>query len=292
VPDSGGRTIRRRQLGNELRRLRQYAGLTGAQVAVNLRWSVSKVSRIETGHSRVREEELQALLDLYQVSEERRPELSILARDSSKTAWVDEAAIASYPAGYAAYIYAEAEAATIWDWEPQVVPGLLQTERYAREVMRGWYEMFRLSPSDLERRVRARIKRQQVLSRDQPPDFLVVIDESVIRRRYGDNSIMREQIEWLYRSIDLPNVDVRVLPLDGDHPIGTGAFTYMQFADVDNVKLLPDMAATEQIDGTNLLEDATETNTYRVTFESLRDSALDAGQSRDLIVHTIRLLWT
>jgi transcriptional regulator with XRE-family HTH domain len=290
VPETGSPTVRHRRLAAELREIRERAGLTGAQAARRLQWSVSKISRIETGQARVKQEELQLLFDLYRVSEFLRSVLIILARDSTKTAWVDEAAIASFPAGYAAYVYAEAEAVSIWDWEPQVVPGLLQTEQYAREVMRGWYEMFRLPPKDLELRVEARMRRQQVLTRDEPTDLLVVIDESVLRRRYGDNSVMRQQLESLSKSADMANVDLRVLSLEGEHPIGTGAFTYMRFADIRDVKM-PDMAATEQIDGTNYFEEMAETNTYRVTFESLRASALGADQSRDLIVRTIPQLW-
>jgi transcriptional regulator with XRE-family HTH domain len=290
VPDSGGPTIRRRRLAAELRRLRERSGLTGVQAAERLGWSVSKISRFETGHSRVKQEELQLLLGLYQVSDARRSELIILARDSVKTAWVDEAAIASFAAGYAALIYAEAEAVTIWDWEPQVVPGLLQTESYAREVMRGWFDMFSLPPTALEERVEARMRRQQALTGDQPPDFSAVIDESVIRRRYGDNATMRQQLERLAESADIPNVDIRILPFDGKHPIGTGGFTYMRFADIYDVSL-PDVATAEQMIRTAYFEEVADTNKYRVTFEALIATALNPRRTRDLIISTARELW-
>jgi hypothetical protein len=94
---------------------------------------------------------------------------------------------------------------------------LLQTESYAREVMRGWYAMFSLPPTELELRVEARIARQQVLSRDEPLDLSVVIDESVLRRRFGSNSVMRAQFDRLAQSSDIPNVQISVLPL-GSRP--------------------------------------------------------------------------
>lgn len=96
--------------------------------------------------------------------------------------------------------------------------------------MQGWYSMFGLPPAELELQVEARMKRQQVLRRDRPLEFAAVIDESVIHRRFGDNIVMRQQIEGLLNSSELPNVELRVLPLDGAHPVGAVPFTHMQFS--------------------------------------------------------------
>jgi transcriptional regulator with XRE-family HTH domain len=291
VPEHGSPSIRRRRLAAELRRLRERAGFLGEEAAARLGWSGSKLSRIETSKIGIKQEDLELLLDLYNVSEEHRAEVLALARESAQAILAEEATIASFPAGYAAFVNAEAEAIRRWDWEPQVVPGLLQTKGYAREVMRGWYEMFNLPPTELELRVDARIARQQILNRDKPPELSVVIDESVIRRRFGGSSVMIQQLERLVEFSDLPNVGIQILPLDGDHPIGTGAFTYMQFAQVHDVKF-PDIVYVERLNGDYSIEDIGETNKYRVTFERLREKALHYSPSRDLIVSIAREIWS
>lgn len=291
MPEHGSPSVRRRRLAAELRRLRERAGFTGEQVAERLGWSGSKVSRIETSKLGVKESDLRLLLDVYRIDEPHRSEVLALARESAKTAWVDDAAIASFPAGYAAYVYAEAEAMTLWHWAPQVVPGLLQTEAYAREVVLGWHSMFNLSPTELDARVEARIRRQHVLTREQPLDFCTVIDQSVMLRRIGDKSIMRQQLDRLAESSRLPNVELRVLPLDRHHPVGTGEFTYMRFAQVHDVRL-PDIVNTERLEGDYRVENAVNTNQYRIAFEHLRSEALEPSQSRDMIVNIIRQTWS
>jgi transcriptional regulator with XRE-family HTH domain len=292
VPEHGSPSVRRRRLAAELRRLREHAGFIGEEVAERLRWSTSKLSRIETSKSGVKQEDLELLLDLYAVAEPHRSEVLALARESvAATAAVDEAATSSFPAGYAGFVSAEAEAISRWDWEPQVVPGLLQTESYAREVMRGWNTMFRLPPVELELRVEARMARQRVLQRAKPLDLSVVIDESVIRRRFGTKFIMHQQFERLIELSEVPNVVVQVLPLDGDHPIGTGAFTYMSFAQVHDVHF-PDIVWIERLAGDYSIEDPAETNKYRVTFEHLREEALDPAQSRALLISIMREIWS
>jgi transcriptional regulator with XRE-family HTH domain len=292
VPEHGSPSVRRRRLAAELRRLRDRAGFIGEEVAEQLGWSTSKISRIETSKSGIKQADLRLLLDLYRVTEPYRSEVLALSRESAApTAVVDEAAISSFPVRYAGFVSAESEAIGRWDWEPQVVPGLLQTESYAREVMRGWNTMFRLPPAELELRVEARMARQHVLSRAQPLDLSVVIDESVIRRRFGTEFVMRQQFNRLAEASDIPNVAVQVLPLNGDHPIGTGAFAYMSFPQVHDIKF-PDIVYIERLDGDYIIEDPAETNKYRVTFERLREKALDPAASRALIISITREAWS
>jgi len=291
VPEHGNPSVRRRRLAAELRRLRERAGFTGEQVAARLGWTCSKVSRIETSKLGVKEADLLLLLELYRVGEPRRSEVLALAREPAKPASVENAAIAAYPAGYAEFAYAEAEAVSIWNWEPQVVPGLLQTESYAREVMRGWFTMFRLPPAELEARVAERMRRQQLLTRDQPPDFSAVIDESVIRRRFGDNTVMRQQLDRLAASSDMADVEVRVLPLEGYHPIGAGTFIYMQFSQQYDVPF-HDVVTLEHLDREYLIEDAADTYKYRVTFERLQEEALEQDESLDRIARVAREIWS
>lgn len=291
MPERGSPSVRHRRLAAELRRLRERAGFIGEEVAERLGWSTSKLSRIETSKSGVKQEDLELLLDLYDVGEPRRAEVLELARESIKTAWVTDAAMANFPSGYAAYVYAEAEAATLWQWAPQVVPGLLQTEDYAREVVLGWHSMFNLAPTELDARVEGRMRRQQILTRDPPLNLCAVIDESVMHRRIGSISLMRHQLHRLAESSLMPNVELHVLPLDGNHPVGTGEFTYMQFAQVHDVRL-PDIVNTERLEGDYRVENAADTNQYRVAFERLRSDALDPSRSRDAITSIIRQVWS
>ncbi|HUY52630.1 MAG TPA: Scr1 family TA system antitoxin-like transcriptional regulator [Streptosporangiaceae bacterium] len=135
MPDHGSQTIRRRRLAAELRWLRERAGLTGDEAAERLGWSGSKISRIETHRIGVKSADLKRLLDLYEVEVCRREELQALARESSRTGCL-ASLVAGLPTDHAEYLSAEDEARSIWNWDPQIVPVLLQTEAYARAVHR------------------------------------------------------------------------------------------------------------------------------------------------------------
>jgi hypothetical protein len=135
------------------------------------------------------------------------------------------------------------------------------------------------------------MRRQQLLTRDQPPSFSAVIDESVIRRRFGDHAVMRRQLDRLAESSSLANVEVRVLPLAGYHPIGAGTFIYMQFSQQYDVPF-HDIVTVEHLDREYLIEDAADTNKYRVTFERLRAEALEPDESLDLIARIAEEIWS
>jgi transcriptional regulator with XRE-family HTH domain len=264
--------------------------LTGEEVADRLGWSGSKLSRIELHHIGVKQPDLRKLLALYGVDDSYRDELLALARESAKKGWLEKVT-ATFPAEYAAYVHAEAEAKSVWNWEPQVVPGLLQTPDYARAIMHGWQSMFALPPGDTERRVENRVLRQQLLTRDPPLELSVVIDESVLSRRFGDAAIMHRQLSHLVEITELPNVKIRVLRLDGDHPIGTGAFYYLQF-DQDHKVPLHDIVTIEHLMGNHYLEDEEDTYKFLVTFQQLIMSSLDPASSRDLIARTADEIWS
>jgi transcriptional regulator with XRE-family HTH domain len=289
VADRGSPTVRGRRLAAELRRLRERTGLTGEEVAHRLGWSGSKVSRIELHRIGVKPSDLGELLVLYGVDGSHRDELLALARESNRKGWLEKAT-ASLPAEYAAYLHAEAEAKSVWNWEPLVVPGLLQTPEYARAMMLGWQSMFSLPPGDTERRVDTRVLRQQLLTRDPPLELSVVIDESVLSRRFGDAAVMHGQLSRLVEITELPNVEIRVLTLDGDHPIGTGAFYYLQFPQVHEVPMY-DIVNIEHLMGNHYLEDEEDTYKFLVTFQQLVASALDPASSRDLIARTADEVW-
>lgn len=284
-----GTSVGGRRLAAELRRLREHARLTGEEASQQLGWSGSKLSRIERHHIGVKQADLRAILTLYGVDESHRDELLALARESSKRSRPGRVA-SSFPP-VEKYARAEAEAESVWNWEPLVVPGLLQTPEYARAVVELWLGMFPGPASETNRRLEARLLRQQVLNRDPPLELSVVMEESVLRRRFGDNAVMRRQLERLVKASELPNVEVRIYPLEGDNPpLPTVAFSYMQFQQVHEVPL-HDIVSVELLEGTHELEDEEETYQYRIAFEYLMNRALDPAQSRSLISATAAEFW-
>ena len=288
MPDQGT-SVGGRRLAGELRRLREATGRTGEEVSQRLGWSGSKLSRIELHRIGVKQADLRKLLALYEVDDSHRDELLALARESGKKGRLVRAT-ASFPQ-VAGYVSAESEAESVWNWEPQVIPGLLQTRDYARALRQLWLRMFPGPPSESDRWAETRLIRQQVLSRDPPLELSVVIDESVLRRRFGDRTVMREQLEHLAASAALPNVDVRIYPLDSDDPpLGTGAFSYMQFPQVHDVPL-HDIVSVEHHEGTYDLEEEEQTFKYWVAFEYLRRGSLDPTHSRALIAATADEVW-
>jgi transcriptional regulator with XRE-family HTH domain len=288
MPDQGT-SVGGRRLAGELRRLREATGFTGEEVSQRLGWSGSKLSRIELHRIGVKQSDLRKLLTLYGVDEGYRDELLALARESGKKGRLVQAT-GGFPQ-VAGYVSAEAEAESVWNWEPQVIPGLLQTRDYARALRQVWLDMFPGPASETDRWAEARLLRQQVLTRDPPLQLSVVIDESVLRRRFGDKTVMREQLEHLAASSELPNVEVRIYPLDWDYPpLATGAFNYMQFPEAHDVPL-HDIVSVENLEGNYDLEDEEQTYKYHVAFETLSRRSLNPEQSRVLISAIASDIW-
>jgi transcriptional regulator with XRE-family HTH domain len=282
-----GTSVGGRRLAAELRRLRERTGLTGEEVSQRLGWSGSKLSRIERHQIGVKQADLRRLLALYEVDETYRDELLALAREARQKGLPQKAA-ASFPV--ATYAFAEAEAESVWNWEPQVVPGLLQTPEYARALRELWHRMFPSPPAEIDRWVEVRLLRQQVLKRDPPLQLSVVMDESVLRRKFGDGAVMRQQLEHLLEVAELPHVEVQVSPLDRDRTsLPIGAFSYMQFPQVHDVPL-HDIVSIENLEGNYDLEDENETFKYRVAFKYLVAESLDPAASRALIASAAQAL--
>jgi transcriptional regulator with XRE-family HTH domain len=289
VPDQGSPTLRRRRLAAELRRLRERAGITGDQAADLVGWSPSKLSRIETSKIGIKEGDVRRLLDLYRVSESHSEELLALARESHKTGRI-EAISARLPDEHAEFLNFETEAESVWNWEPQIVPGLLQTEEYARAVMLGWHSMFTRPPSEVERRVEARLLRQQVLQRDPPLRLSVVMDESVLHRQLGDASVMRTQLEHIIEVSRTHNLRVQILPLKGSHPVTAGAFTYIKFPQLHEISL-NDVVTYEYFSGTGQIDTPDDTYEYYVAFKALKETSLTPDQSREELARVAREVW-
>ena len=184
----------------------------------------------------------------------------------------------------------ETEAKSVWTWEPQLVPGLLQTESYARGVITGWTAIMPIPREEVERRVEARLARQRRLSRDPPLELLTVIDESVLYRKIGSGSVMHEQLEHLVTAGSLPSVRLQILALGGDHPIGTGSFNYMQFTQRHDIPL-NDIVNVEQLARNYQIVEEWETLQYQVAFRRLTELALSPDDSHALLLRVIGEHW-
>jgi transcriptional regulator with XRE-family HTH domain len=282
VPEPTSPTVRRRRLAAELRRLRERAGLTGDEVAEDVGWSASKVSRIETAQTAPRESDIRKLLALYDIGGRDADELLALAKEAAGKGWW-ETYSPTLPPEYSALIGMEAEAQSASSWAAQTVPGLLQTADYAREVTNGYLERIApVPPSETGRRVEVRLARQQVLTRDHPLELRAVLDQSVLYRRFGDQDVMKSQLKKLLELSERANISLRILPLDGPHPIGTGAFVLLQFGDVHHVTH-QDVVYIENLTGSRYVEEEDEVYRYRRSFDRLTELALDEAKSREVL---------
>jgi transcriptional regulator with XRE-family HTH domain len=283
-PEYGSPTVRRRRLAAELRRLRERASLTGEEVADQLSWSASKVSRIELYRTGVKTADLSRLLQLYGVSATHQAELLALAREPRRKGWW-EAYSDALPEEYAAYIVLEAEAQVMQCWSPQLVHGLLQTAEYARAIIGAHMDSTAgIPPSKIRQRVATRMERQEAIRREQPLGLAVILDQSVLLRQVGDAAVMHEQMEHLLQVSRRPNVSVRVLPLTGAHPIGTGCFTVLRFPPVPGIGQSAEVVYVEQLSSTALyVEDEDEVFEYRQAFDKLLEKSLDPERSRQMI---------
>lgn len=289
VSDFGSSVLRQQRLAGELRRLRKRARLTGKEVATRLGWSEAKLSRIENGLARVKTADLDEFMDLYEVSAQDRVGLRALAEESRQTDPLEELE-GGVPEGYARIIDAEREAEAMQTWEPQVVPGLLQTEGYTRALLQPVAAILAMPTAAIERRVESRLLRQRVLTRTPPLELLFAIDESVLIRGFAPPSVMRDQLTHLVEVSEDPNIELRILPLSTKQVVGTGAFVYFRYPKVHGVSL-PDAVALEHLEGTVFIESEQDVNAYRVVYGALRESSLSPEASRDMLGRVARETW-
>ena len=228
MTSSASPTVRRRRLAAELRRLR--GSRTGTTVAKALGWSPAKVSRYELGQGTFPLEEIEKLLDYYGVTEPRRAQLLDLAAEANERAWWYDYADALSPE-YMEFIGLEAEAVSELAWQVAAVPGLLQTEAYAHAIHAAHQKVVLEPPGVFERRVAARMIRQQVLTTRNPPlELSAVIDEAVLLRKAGSREVMFEQLRHLAEMSKLPNVELRVLPLQSETSLRADSFVVFGFS--------------------------------------------------------------
>ncbi len=286
----GSPTVRRRRLAAELRAIREGKGKSGDVVAAALRWSPSKISRYELARTGLKLGEVERLLDYYEVTGSRRDLLLALAKDAAQKGWWED--YADYlSSDYQQFIGLEHEASSIDIWHVEVVPGLLQTEAYARHIIGNYKRVEPIAPGMIERLVRVRMQRQQVLDRETDFQLTVLLDESVLKRRVGTDLVMNEQLMRLARDADRPNVSVRILPLNAQHSVFGESFVIFRFGP-DNDAILQDVVSAEHLRNDFSVEGEQETYLHRIAFEMLVGSALDPVASRALIAETAQTYWS
>jgi transcriptional regulator with XRE-family HTH domain len=281
-----------RALAAELRRLRELADMSGDEVASALRWSASKVSRIETNRIGIKSADLTRLLDLYRVDDARRSQLIALAAEPEPRGWWNAYADSIAPE-YAAYISLEASATEVSCWSPEVIYGLLQTEDYANAIMEthAFPAVSHPAPSTMRRRVEVRMRRQELLTSADPRQFSFILDEATLLRRYGDRELMRRQLLHINELSRLPNVTIQVLAFAGRHPVvGLGPFTLLQFPQLHGA-VITDVVYIEQLTRNEFIEDAEAVHEYRLAFERIGHEALDEETSRQLIAQIAEERW-
>jgi transcriptional regulator with XRE-family HTH domain len=270
-------TVRRKRLGIELRRLREEAGLTCEQVGQQLDCSGTRISRIETGRISIRPGDVRELLEIYGITGAEADALVLLAREARRKGWWHTYGRV-LPPWFEAYVGLEAAAVRFRDFQSMVVPGLLQTEDYARAVLRAAPDPG--SAEDIDRQVALRMERQAILGQANPPYLWVVLTESVVRVHVGGPAVMRAQLRRLLDVAERSNVTLQVLPFSTAahvHPISP--FTILEFPDAGD----PTVVYLEHLTGSLFLEAAEEIARYTVVFDQLRAEALGTAPSMDLI---------
>ena len=275
-------TVRRRRLALELRRLREAARLTCEEVADHLECSASKISRVETGRVSVSPRDVRDMLELYGVPVAQRESLVQLARDSRQKGWWHAYSDTMQPQ-FATYVGLESAASEIRIYEVSLIPGLLQTEDYARVVIRSG--MMNCPSEDVERQVQLRMARQPAITREDPPKVWAVLDEAALRRQVGGAGLMRLQLEHLLAQAALPNVAVQVIPFGGGaHPAMGRPFIILVFPE----RVDTDVVYLEDLTSALYLEDVAEVDRYNVFFNHLRATALSFEDSSALITSVLK----
>jgi hypothetical protein len=260
---SPGPTALRIVLGTQLRRLREARCITAAAAGHAIRASHAKISRMELGRVGLRDRDVADLLTLYGVTDEQelRAFLTLVRRANVPGWWHQYSDIVA--SWFEIYLGLEQASSVIRTYQPQLVPGLLQT----RDVARGVIELGHPRPSndDIERRVSLRMARQEILTQPAAPQFWAVIEEASLWRLNG-RSVMREQIDYLITMAELPNVALQVIPIHSDAHVALGGpFTILRFSDPD----LPDIVYLEQLSSALYLDKAEDVQNYRAIMDRL-----------------------
>jgi hypothetical protein len=272
---AGSPTARRRRLSIELKKLREKSALTCAQVGASLDWSGSKVNRMETGSGRVQPSDIDALCRFYGTTDELREFLKSLAREAKTRGWWQVHG-SGVPEWFNIYIGLEQEASTFRQYQCELIPGLMQTEAYTRELHKTGAHM---SAEDIDKAVRVRMERQAMLTRTDAPEAWFILNEGSLRNLIGDRTLMREQLERVLEAAELPCVTLQVLPFDAGTYPATGTFTMLGFPDPEDQDLVYRDGITDAV----YLEGKHHVREYTRAFDGLRAAALSPQRSTHLI---------
>ena len=280
---AGGPTVLRMLLGAHLRRLREAEGVSRETAGWEIRASESKISRMELGRVSFKERDVADLLTLYGVTDEEEREAWLtLARQANTPGWWQREGDI-LPSWFQPYLGLEAAAVLIRTYEVQFIPGLLQTPEYAKAVILLGHG--NAPPAEVERRVALRMKRQQVLAREDPPQLWVVVDEGALRRPIGGPEVMRAQLRALVDATKLPHVRLQVIPFNvGGHAAAGGSFSILRFPEQD----LPDVIYIEQLTSALYLDKRDDIDHYAAAMERLAVEAERPDRTGDILGKILR----
>ena len=275
---AGGPTVLRMLLGAQLRRLRETAGVTRDDAGYHIRASGSKISRMELGRVSFKERDVTDLLEYYGIDDVAEKEKLVqLTREANATPWYQKFQDV-VPDWFHVFVGLEEAAQLIRVYEVQFVPGLLQTEEYARAVIVQGAPG--LDPDEVERRVALRMGRQKLLTRENPPRYWVVMDEAALRRPMGGRDVHVGQIERLIDLVGEPNITIQVMPFRyGGHAAEGGAFTIMRFPETD----LPDVVYMEYLTGAHYIDKPEEVERYAAVMERLSVAGTSPDRTREIL---------
>lgn len=284
VPPRKAPTIRLRRLAAELKRLRVEAGLTQEQTAERTGIDPSSLYRVERAMNKPQRRTVLHLMDIYGVTDPALRETMMgWLKESVQQGWV-QIYEPYLPEHYQTYIQFEYDAERIRNYESLFLPGLLQTEDYARAVVKGIAPG--LSAEDVKARVDVRMRRQSVLSRPTTPlQLTAVVDEATIRRMVGGPAVMEAQLERLIEASAEPNITLQVVPFSaGAHPGMPGSFVVMEYA----AQIDPPLVYSDSMVGDVFLEAEEDVDRFSTAFEQIASKALSAAQTRKLLKETTR----
>jgi hypothetical protein len=257
------------------------------EVARDIGWSPTKISRAESGRESIPPDEVEKLIDYYRVPDPLRGQLLSYAEDAVQQGWWEDYAHVLAPE-YSEFIGLEAEAASILSCHFEVIPGLLQTEEYARQISLGYQRVIPVSPGEVEQMVKIRMTRQARLAYEPVLHLSAIIDESALLRNIGGPLVMRAQLEHLARIGERPNVEIRILPLNRNVSLAVGgSFQVMSFGcrDAPGPAGLGDIVSTESLRTELYIEGEDDTYLYRLVHNALADASLSPDESRYLMAN-------
>lgn len=272
------KTVSRVQLGRRIRQFRDQNGITREQIANRLGWDLTKLSRVEQGSTTLAPAEVDVLVSMFDLTDTDATELRRLGKEARK-----RASYGKTPDWARTFVEWEQDSTEFLTWESELIPGLLQTADYARAVIDASVVA---AQDDVDRMVADRLKRQELLTGSQLPEFAAVLSEAALRRMVGGTEVMKAQLDKLKELAALPHVTLQVLPFSsGAHAAMGSSFTVLRLRDEDlSVVYLEDLTSADYLEGTK------HVRTYRLAFQRLQVAALGEPETVTFVKRVAREL--